>query len=296
MNKTILLKVGVSDSTVEGWLKKGLRITYPMVKNDHYYKSEDGVPFIENGDKYLIPLSREELNVYTNNPENFRKDFLTNCRFYVTFVNWIYQLTPKTNSLRDQDKFASLLVLLYLFQRSMDYHYYHFDRYLAYQNYPNTPVGYWWSKLKFFADKMAKINNIDSNEVFLKLLSNDQTLIRQNDTIFSKSGYSKLQVTLQNIKIFEEAQEAEVKIVTDIHARENIFFRTAIPLWSAIVQLLKKNNDLMKPQYHSKISTIIEGHPLVMTRVILSPVGLSYFQPGITELVTKEVMRWTSKD
>lgn len=292
MNNTILYKIGVSERVVESWLKKGLRITYPMIKNDHYYTSEDGIPFIENGDKYLIPLSKKEVLEYTNNPKRFRKDFLTSCRFYVTFVNWIYQLTPKTNTLNDQDKFASLLVLLYLFQRSMDYHYYHFDRYLAYQNYPDTPVGYWWRKLKRLASKMSKKDRVNSNEVFLKLLERDGALLQRGRTNLSKRDYRELIESLHNIKIFEQAQEEEVKMVTDMHAKENLFFRTGIPLWSAIVQLIKTNKDVVKPQYRRQISTIIEGHPLVMTRAILSPQGLNYIQSGITKLFMKELMRW----
>lgn len=277
---------------VEDWLKKGLRITYPMTKNVHYYTSEDGMPFIENGDKYLIPLSKKEMLKYTNNPESFKKDFLTSCQFYITFVNWIYQLTPKINTVNYRDKFTSHLILLYLFQSSMDYHYFHFDRYLAYQNYSDTPVGSWWHKLKTLAHEIAKKDKVDNNEVFLKLLVHDKALLQRSETNLSKKDYRDLKETLHNIKIFEQAQEEEVKIITDMHTRENLFFRTAIPLWLVIVQLLKKNNDLVKPQYRRKISTITRGHPLIMTRAILSPQGLIYFQSSITRQFTKEVMRW----
>ena len=148
MSDTILQKIGITDMIVQSWLKEGLKISYPMLQNKKYYRSEDGFALVENGDKYVIFLSKKEKDLYTKHPEIFKKDFLNNIKFYIRFINWLHSLQPKTDFLDPEQKFTSLLLILYLFQRGMDYHYYHFDRYLVYQNYPDTPVGYWWKKLK----------------------------------------------------------------------------------------------------------------------------------------------------
>ena len=177
MSNTILQKIGVSNKVVESWIKKGLIITYPMIKNKKYYRSEDGEVFIENGDKYVPHLSKKETRLYIESPGQFKTNFLKNVRLYVTFINWLHRLQKKMNVLNPREYFSALLSILYLFQRGMDYHYYHFDRYLAYQNYPDTPVGFWWNKLKNLSGKIARQKRLNENELFLNLLSNDKNTI-----------------------------------------------------------------------------------------------------------------------
>ena len=262
-----------------------------MIKNKEYYVSEDGFAIVENGDKYVIPLSKKEIALYTNNPGIFRRDLLKNVKFYVAFINWLHTLQPETKSLGQRERFASLLSILYLFQRGMDHHYYHFDRYLAYQNYPDTPVGYWWDKLKKICKEISVKEKNDENVVLLHLLSHDKEskILKK---YLSKKQQSELVKILKNIEIFEEAQENEVKKVTDFKVKENVFFHTAIPIWNDLMDLLKKYPELFKPDFQSKIIEVTEGHPLIVTRLILSPEGLNYLQPGIFKIFEKEIKRW----
>ncbi len=291
MSKTLLNKIGVSNKDIEKWLKAGLRISYPMLKNKKFYKSEDGFAFVENGDKYVVPLSKEELNLYTTHPDVFKNDFLKNVKFYTSFVNWIHDLRPKTDSLNSMEKFTALLIILYLFQRAMDHHYYHFDRYLVYQDYPDTPVGFWWNKLIKISRKIAVKSKIDFNIVFLELLSN-KNLISVKYNYLTKEEFHEVDKTLKNIRVYEDCQEEEVKLITDFHAKENILFRTALPVWTELTELLKNNSDLMKQEHKFKIKEIIENHPLIMTRVILSPTGLEYLRPKILRMFEQEIKRW----
>lgn len=292
VNSTILERIGVSQKVVNSWHRAGLKISYPMRKLQHFYLSEDGEAFVENGDKYLIPFSKRETSLYTNHPEVFIKDFLKNVRLYVRFMNWIHGLQPKAVLLETKEKFTSLLVLLYLFQRAMDYHYYHFDRYLAYQNYPDTPVGFWWDRLKNLSQRLSHIMHQDENIVFLNLLGRDKKTMVQCKNFLSRKNVVDLLKILKNIKFFEDAQEKEVKAIVDTKTQENVLFRTAVPIWSALMDMLKAYPELIKPKFRVRLPSIREGNPLIMTRVILSPEGLNYFQSSIAGLFTKEVMRW----
>lgn len=274
---------------VQSWLKKGIKMSYPMLMNKKYYKSEDGLAFIENGDKYVIPLSNKEVTLYTRSPETFKKDFLMNVKIYVEFINWLHELQPKTNSLEPKQKFISLLLILYLFQRGMDHHYYHFDRYLAYQNYPDTPVGYWWRKLKKICQILTKNN--DENIILLHMLSNDEEAKKLKKTLNEKQKLD-LDRILKNIKIFETTQEAEVRIVIDFKTKENVFSRTAMPIWNELSELLKRFPNILRKEHQEKIPEIINGHPLIVTRIILSPEGLNYLQADLFNMFESEIKRW----
>ena len=173
----------------------------------------------------------------------------------------------------------------------MDYHYYHFDRYLVYQNYPDTPVGYWWKKLKEICKIITKKEKMNENIILLHLLSNDRES-KNLKSFLNHKQQTELVEIFKNIKIFEDAQENEIKFVTDFKAKENIFFRTAIPIWNDLTELLKKYPELIKLEYKSKISEITEGHPLIIIRLILSPEGLNYFHPEIFKIFEKEIKKW----
>jgi len=71
----------------------------------NFYLSEDGEAFVENGDKYLIPVSKRETSLYTDHPEVFTKDFLKNVRLYIRFMNWIHGLQSRAVLLEMKEKF-----------------------------------------------------------------------------------------------------------------------------------------------------------------------------------------------
>lgn len=279
-DRAVLEKIGISDKIVKNWRKKGLTITYPMVKNKKFYKSEDGDLFVETADKYVPHLSKKEINIYTQKPEDFRKDFLRNTNFFaIDFCDFISKNHEKANKLKAEEKIAGLLSLLYLFQRAMDHHYYHFDRYLAYQNYPDTPVGFWWERLRILCTKL----DID----LLKLLANDKEEL-------SKASKSKeLKEALDKIKVFERVQEEEVKTIFDTKKKEHRFIRTGFPIWEKLYTAIKASPSSVKKNALPKVKKIMEGHPIYGTRDILSPQGLSYFNNAVFREFKNEIDRWT---
>lgn len=282
MGNTVLQQIGITNRVVDSWLKKGLKISYPMLKNKKYYKSEDGFAFVENGDKYVIPLSKKEVALYIKSPLLLKNNFLKNLQLYIDFIDWLHIIRPKTDSLVPKEKFVSLLSILYLFQRAMDHHYFHFDRYLVYQNYPETPVGFWWNKLK----KICK-----DNVTLLHLLANDRESKKLKKAL-KKKQLQEVDQTLTNIKIFESAQKIEIEKVTDFKSKENRLFRTAIPIWNSLIDLLTRYPYLLKTDFRNKLTEITQGHPLIITRLILSPEGLKYFQPEILTMFEREIKRW----
>lgn len=180
----------------------------------------------------------------------------------------------------------------------MDYHYFHFDRYLAYQNYPNTPVGYWWKRLKDISRNVSlKIKpKLRSDIIFIKLLSFDTKTLVQCKEILMKKKYGELEEILSAIKIFEDVQEKEVKTITDFETMENTFFRTAIPIWEGIKDMIAKYQELIKRENLAKVMQILEEHPIIAIRHILIPKGLQSFRDDITMALEAELSRWVKKN
>lgn len=271
----------MDDSDVRAWKKKGIQASYPMQKNATYFESEDGTAFVENGDKYVIPLSKKEIALYIKSPATFVKDFSKNLDLFVNFIDWLHELPLPPRTLTPEERCVGLLLNLYLFQRAMDHHYYHFDRYLVYQNYSQTPVGFWWKKLKRLCGKAMLIHALSDDKeykVFYKSLDSKKA--------------SELKTTLQNIHIFEKAQEMEVNKITDFNKKEDRLFRTAMPFWEGILSLLKEHPELLRKEFQGKTVEVTEGHPLIMIRLILSPEGLGFFQTKILEKLESKIKKW----
>jgi len=295
-NKTILEKIGIRDEIVKKWKKRGLKITYPTIVRTRFLKSDDGEIFIENGDKFVHPLSKEETRIYKRYPEKFREDFLKNVRFYIKFCNFIYKNQKKVERLKNKEKIAALLSLIYLFQQAMDYHYYHWDRYLVYQNYPSTPVGYWWKRLKDLSAKIEpakkKVIRNRPSEDFLKLLMGDKKILKKFEENLSKRDFLKLKQSLKAIKIFEDAQQKEVNLVIDFRRREEIFVRTAFPMWNKFCEEIKKHPELIKKRNISEIKKIINFHPIIAIRKIMLQKTLRCYDDEVFSQFEREIKRW----
>jgi len=295
-DKTILEKIGIRDEIAKKWKKKGLKITYPTRARTRFLKSDDGEIFIENGDKFVPPLSKEETRIYKRYPEKFREDFLKNVRFYIKFCNFIYKTQKKVERLKNKEKIAGLLSLIYLFQRAMDYHYYHWDRYLVYQNYPSTPVGYWWKRLRDLSTKIKltkkKVIRNRSSEDFLKLLMGDKEIFKKFKKNLSKRDFLKLKQSLKAIKIFENSQQKEVDLVIDFRRREEIFVRTAFPMWNKLCEEIKKHPELIKKRNISEIKKIINIHPVIAIRKIMLQKTLRCYDDEVFSQFKREIKRW----
>lgn len=282
--KTILEKIGISDSKVKKWKEKGLKISYPMKKRKVFFRSDDGEVFVESADKFTPPLTKSEIILYTKHPENFKKDFLKNVRFYFTFHTFLWKKSKEAKRLEKfEEKVIAILSLLYLFLSAMDHHYYHFDRYLAYQEYPKTPLGYWWTKLKKFYFKVfhESVSKKNPPAKFLKVLARNKDIFNEFKEKLSKKEFQELKKTLKMIKIFEESQQKEIEIISGFPSKEDLLLRTGFGLWNKLCDLLTKHPESIEKKYFFKMRKNIKGHPITATRRMLLPSSLKYFKEEI---------------
>ena len=146
--------------------------------------------------------------------------------------------------------------------------------------------------MKQICKPIAKKFNIDEIVVLIDLLSHKPEIINKYSQTLNKRKIKELIKILEKIKIYENAQKEEIEIIIDSKTKENTVFRTGVPIWSDLMDLLKKYPSLVESKFHAKIPVIIEGHPIIMTRIILSPEGLHYFQPEIFQAFKREIKRW----
>lgn len=290
-NETILNKIGLTEDIVKKWKRQGLKISYPMKKNHHYFKSQDGEVFIEAADKYTPLLSKEETNLYTQHPEKFRNDFLKQARLFFQFHTFLYSQSSFVEKLPDEkDKVSGSLALLYLFLSAMDNHYYHFDRYLVYQDYPETPVGHWWKKMKNYCIKIS--GEKEKKEVFLKVLSMDKNILEKFSKNLRENELNDFYRTLAVLKIFEETQQKEYQIVSGYPSKEDLLLRSGFGLWTNISTLMKNHPTVIKDVYKEKVFNLLEGHPITSTRELLLLPQLKALQEDILIQFKAEIERW----
>ena len=295
--KTILEKIGISDEEVKKWKKKGLKITYPTEKNPHYLKSADGEAFVENADKFVPPLTKQETKLYIKHPEKFKEDFLKNVRFFKKFCNFVYKKQKRTEGLKRKDKIVALLSLIYLFQRAMDYHYYHWDRYLVYEDYPQTPVGYWWKKIKDLYTKVTRKKASKKNpfEGFLKLVARDKEILKEFREKLSKNDFLILKKALQAIKIFEDAQQKEIEMLMDYERKIDVLKGTGFPMLDKFWKEIKRHPEFTRKEGRAKIKTIMRLHPIIGARRLLLAPALKCFDKEIFSQFQKEIKRWVKR-
>ena len=183
---------------------------------------------------------------------------------------------------------------MYLFLSAMDHHYYHFDRYLVYEDYPQTPVGYWWNKLKIYYSLVfhEKISKTQSTENFLKLLSEDKKILSQFKNALSNNEYKEFLQTLKSIKIFEATQEKEIRIVSGYPAKEDLLLKTGFGIWDQICDLIKHNPETIQKKSYVKTLELVEGHPIISSRILLLPTSLKTFKNDVFVEFLKEIKKW----
>lgn len=296
-NKTILEKIGISNEVVKKWKTRGLKITYPIKENPYYFKSAEGEVFIKNADKFVPILTKKETKLYIKYPERFRRDFLKNVKFYSKFCGFIYKKQKRTEKLKRKGKIAALLSLIYLFQRAMDYHYFHWDRYLVYEDYPQTPVGYWWKRLKDLYTKVVKkkISKNKPPEDFLKLLALNKEILKKFKKNLSKKDFLQLKKALKAIKVFENAQQAEIEMLMDYKNQRDILKGTGFPMLDKFWKEIKRHPEFIKKEGEPKIKRIMKLHPIIGARRLLLTPALKCFDKEIFSQFKEEIKRWVKR-
>jgi len=293
-DKTVLEKIGITNEIVKNWEKENLKIAYPMKKRKEFFKSDDGIVFIEGADKFVPPLTKKETLIYTKDPRRFKKDFFKNANLFKKFLNFLFRYQKRVKKLKSKDKIPVLLSLIYLFHSAMDFHYFHWDRYLVYENYPSTPVGFWLAKLKdfYFKVKKEKVYKLHPPEDFLKLLSLDKEIFNEFKENLNKKEFRKFQIILKAIKIFEEVQQKEIDFFLDYKEKKHLFFKTILPMWSQFEKAVKEYPETIKKNKIVKLKKTLTLHPLIGTREIFYPTASTYFNKEIFFQFQKEIKRW----
>lgn len=290
-NETILNKIRITDDIIKKWKRQGLKISYPMKKNDHYFKSQDGEIFVKAADKYVPLLSKEETRLYIQYPEQFRDDFLKQAKFFFQFHTFLHNQSSLVEKLpNEKEKVSISLALLYLFLSAMDNHYYHYDRYLVYQDYPATPIGYWWKKMKDYCIKIS--GEKKKEETFLKVLTIDKNILEKFHKNLREKELNDFYRTLDVLKIFEETQQKEYQIVSGYPSEEDLLLRSGFGLWTNISDLIRNYPTIIKDKYREKIVSLLERHPILSTRELLLPPQLKSFQEDIFIQFEDEIKRW----
>jgi len=293
-NNTILNKIGITDEIVKDWKKRGLKISYPMRKQKKFFQSADGRVFVEGADKFVPHLTKKEIDIYIKNPKKFKEDFFKNAKLFRKFLNFIYKYQKRIKKLKNKDRIPALLSLIYLFHRAMDYHYFHWDRYLVYEDYPSTPVGHWLKKLKdfYFKVKKEKVSKSYLPPGFLKLLSLDRKTLTSFKRKLDPKDLKEFKTALKAIKIFEDTQQGEINFFLDYKKKELLFFKIILPIWMQFETEIKKHPETIKKGKFAEIKKIINLHPLLGTRKIFFPSVSRYFDKDIFSQFKKEIKRW----
>jgi hypothetical protein len=294
-SNTVLDKIGMTDEIVIRWKNRGLKITFPMKKNKANLISKDGEVFIEAADKFFTPLSKQETDLFIKHPDKFSDVFLKNVKFFFNFHTFLFEESFKISKLESiTKKLSASILLIYLFLSAMDNHYYHYDRYLVLEDYPETPVGYWWQQLKVFYFKVfgEKVGKNDYPPRFLLTASRSPVILTEYKLFLNKIDYQEFLKTIGLIKMFESVQQKEAEIVSGYPSKDDLLLRSGFGLWNNICKLIKKNPTLIQGKYRYKILKLIEGHPITSTRILLLTQQLKTFNKEIFTDFKKEIKRW----
>lgn len=155
---TLLQKCGITNEIVNNLKKRGLFIPRRMRKSPRIMKSPSEEWFYYAADQFTPPLTKKELKEYIDKPEKFSQDFIKSLKFFTEVSGILYHAVKRLEDLNDVEIASATLAILHIFQSAMDYLYYKYDRHLEYHEYKDSPVGYYWIRLrqlcKIVADNM----------------------------------------------------------------------------------------------------------------------------------------------
>lgn len=159
-------------------------------------------------DDFVPPLSEAKFHLYVTRALRFKEDFLKNIELNAKFNADLREAVREISKYLLKDKVVGLLVLLYLFQSAMDYHYYHFDYYLKDEDNPVSPMGWHFLRIRKIVAKMAKQNGIDNKEnwaeeMVLKILS------LKGEEIAKKTKNTQLISSCLDVHVYESVHQEQ---------------------------------------------------------------------------------------
>lgn len=223
-------------------------------------------------DEFVPPLSHREFRQYRTDPASFRRDFLANLRLYRRFCAELLTQTRTLKTLPQEKRLIAALTLLFLFQSAMDYHYYRYDYLLDLEEYPKSPLGWHYLRMKTLVVKAASSRGKLSdeawmNEQLLALLGKKATAtIRELSKNLKKEQVKALNASCQAIQIFLRVQQEEEKLFYGKNQKGPVF-TAGHAIWRSLHDAVTRSKILGKKQ--KRLSTILSGDPIYGTRHIL---------------------------
>lgn len=314
--ETVLEKCGITNQLISNLKRKGLFVPKKMKVTKKVLKSPSEFWIYYVGDKFTPPLSKKERLDYITSPKNFYRDLLNGTKLFVEVNRNLYRTFEVAKvRLAKEELIAALLAIQRIWHASIDYNYFKYDRHLEYDKYKESPVGYYWLRLRKLCLLAAKNLQSEDKELWAKekmlnLLAGYGVIKKSNKmNKGSKEAYNEIRNNLKStnqirelhklvegLKIFSRAQEDEAKIFNSKIANHKISSVDFILcLWDYLIGYLKKNPKLMRPRNIRFVMNLGKAQDLPSKAIAirkLSHKGEIFFAPKIIRLYSDELKRW----
>ncbi len=246
-------------------------------------------------DEFVPPLSHKEFRTHCNNPSRFRRDFLANIRLYRHFCTELIKQTRSLKKLPTEKRLATSLTLLFLFQSAMDYHYYRYDYLLDLEEYPKSPLGWHYLRLKHLVGEVGSArgkypDEAWTNEQLLVLLGKKASVtIQELSKNLTKGQIKTLKDSYQAIQMFLRVQQEEEKLFYGKNQKGPIL-TAGYAIWQSLQEAAFRLNTLGTKR--GQLLTILNGDPIYGTRYILIHRN-NLFPVRIVRRVQNNLRQWT---
>ena len=313
---TILEKCGITKRIINGLIKKGLFVPKKVRPVKKPIRSPSEEQFYRVADRFTPPFTKKEKEFYIKNPNIFCEHLIKNAKFFVKTGELLYDTSEKAQkSLPVKKAIAALLVIQRISHALLDYNYLKYDRHLEYHDYKESPVGYYWQKLKklclLAALKTKKPNPKElATQKMLELISGYGIIIKSSKSKKRAQGaYKFLVSSLKNkrltqelnslVKIFRQfslTQEKEVIITYYGLAPRNLgMIEVGFHHFVYLKNLIETHPDLIRSGYKDKVKKWIKNvdFPLVIIGARdFVQVDAEPFIEEIQNLYKEELQRW----
>lgn len=234
------------------------------------------------------------LFLHCQKPEKLRRNLIANLKLYIKFCFELKKQLPKIKILPKDKKIVSLITLLFLFQSAMDNHYYHFDYPLDLEEYPKSPLGFHYLRIKRIILKLAGRGGSDDQQAWadkrlLMLLSKKGTeVIRDLRPHLNKKTLDEMLKSYHAIQTFIKLQQEEERLFYGKNKKGPIF-TTGLAIWAAIKKTVRANHGYFKDK--TKLLSILNGDPIYGTRKILTGME-NFLARSIVVVIRKELQAW----
>ena len=313
---TVLEKCGITKRIINGLIKKGLFVPQKVRPVKKPMRSPSEEQFYRVADRFTPPLTKKEKEFYIKNPNIFCEHLIKNAKFFVKTGELLHDTSEKAQkSLPAKEAISALLVIQRIYHAALDYNYLKYDRHLEYHDYKESPVGYYWQKLKksclLAALKTKKPNPKElATQKMLELISGYGIIIKSSKSKKrAQKAYKFLVSSLKDKRLTQElnslvevfrqfslTQEKEGMITYyGLPPRNLGMIEAGFHYFGYLKNLIEDNPGLIKLEYRNKIKKWLkhEDFPLVIIGARdFVQIDAEPFIEEIQNLYKEELQRW----